>query len=114
MKKEMDKKTDWLAWVLHAGLGIIFGSIAGYAATHKYSQPTWLPNGLIAIFTCGCALVAAGFASLLGDKWWLGKAQGSIAPNEVRSGIAGRILSWLLLVAGITLISLALVHYFAK
>lgn len=108
------RRTDWLAWVLQAVCGAVAGLLAGYGATERHGQPTWLDDGLISFFTCGCALLMAGFASILGDRLWWGETHRTFKIDGVTSGLAGKVLSWCLIASGTALIGFSVFKHFTE
>ncbi len=108
----MTKKTDWVAWILQAVVGLLVGAVVGFMLSHQRNGMPWLNSRCVKPFIAGISLFTSGLGSIYGDTMWIQMDYKIFPPEGVRAGTGGRALSASLLIAGGILSGLALITHF--
>ena len=103
-----DVKTDWLSWSLQAIFGLAAGGIIGVAI---YFQVCRINTDHMKMFICGSGLIGAGLGSFFGDRLWMQLESKYEMPQNVKAGIIANIISWTMVLIGISLAVYALKDY---
>jgi len=85
----MKAKTDWIAWVMHAMVGVAVGLFLGYFVTHDRGGRPWLRPGCLSHFILGAGLMGGGIGSFFGDTIWIQFEYRLSPPEKVKSGSRG-------------------------
>jgi hypothetical protein len=107
----MKEKTDWIAWVLHAVVGLAGGLLFGYLVTHGRGGHPWLRAGCLAQFIWGAGLVGVGLGSIFGDTMWVQLQYRLFPPEKVKAGPGGKTVSAVAIVSGVGLAGTALLRH---
>jgi hypothetical protein len=108
----MKEKTDWIAWVMHAVVGLAAGLLFGYLVTHDRGGRSWLRAGCLAQFIWSAGLVGAGLGSIFGDTMWAQLPYRLFPPEKVKAGVGGKTVSALAIVSGVGLAGTAHLRHF--
>ena len=111
----MNKRADWMSWVLHFVFGAGVGALGGLgigAGGRRRSDFRWLESGLLPEFVLGCVLLGASLGSLHGERLWTGLSYQVIPPEGMEHSITSRVLSILSGIAGTALIAKVLLSNF--
>jgi hypothetical protein len=103
----MNKRADWISWVLHFVFGAVVGALMGLGmgtSGRRQQDFRWLESGLLPEFVLGFALVGASLGSLYGERLWTGLSYRVIPPDGIEHSLTSRVLSILSGIAGAAVI----------
>jgi len=109
----MNRKPDWVAWVLQGLAGFAVGGVLGFAFVVKTagrSRGTFVADDQKSLFLLGLAVTGFGIASLLGDRLWLQDSYRHLAPDDPVHNPATKFASIAIGVVGAALVLCAIIR----
>jgi hypothetical protein len=112
VSRSMNRKPDWVAWVLQGLVGFAGGGILGFAMIVKGGgrRGDLIVDDQKSLFLFGIALVGFGVASLLGDRLWLQNSYRHVAPDNPAHSAVTKFISIAVALIGLALVLVAIIR----
>jgi hypothetical protein len=109
----MNRKPDWVAWVLQGLVGFAAGGVLGFSMVIKTTggrRGEFVADDQKSLFLFGMASLGFGVASLLGDRLWLQNSYRQLAPDDPAHNPVTKFVSIAIALVGGVLVLVAIVR----
>jgi hypothetical protein len=109
----MNRKPDWVAWLLQGLVGFVVGGFLGFAFVVKTAsgrRGSFVADDQKSLFLLGLAVIGFGVASLLGDRLWLRDSYRHVTPDDPVHNPATKFASIAIGVVGAALVLCAIIR----